>query len=106
MYRILIKYNSVSQKTYWYDYETEQEDGTVSPFETDDKKLLVEEINKLDKQIGFENIRVVSDISYVVSTKLAENDVDIADPDPDDINTDDTDPNKTEETEETDKTKE
>lgn len=100
MYRILVKYNSVSQKTYWYDYETEQEDGTILPFETDDKKLLVEEINKLDKQIGFENIRVVSDISYVVNAELAESDVDVTDPN-------ETEETETEtETEETDKTKE
>lgn len=81
MYRILIKYNSALKKTYWYDYEVEQEDGTVSPFETDDEKLLVEEINKLDKQIGFRNIRVVSDISYIVSAKLEGSDIEIATPD-------------------------
>lgn len=73
MYRILVKYNSALKKTYWHDYEVEQEDGTVSPFETDDEKILVEEINKLDKQIGFENIRVVNDISYIINTSVADN---------------------------------
>lgn len=73
MYRILIKYNSTLKKTYWYDYETEQEDGTTSTFETDDEKVLIEEINKLDEQIGFENIRVVSDVFYAVNTSLCEN---------------------------------
>lgn len=81
MYRILVKYNSVLKKTYWYDYEVEQEDGTVSSFETDDEKTLVAEINKLDKQIGFENIRVISDISYIINAKLEGSNVEIATPD-------------------------
>lgn len=66
MYKILIKYTSASKKTFWYSHETIQEDGTSMKFETDDLEVLKAEINKLDKQIGFENIRVVDDIDYDV----------------------------------------
>lgn len=95
MYQILVRYTSNAKKTFWYDYKVEQEDGTTTVFQTEDEKELTEEINKLDKQIGFENIRVVNDISYIVSAKLEGSNIEIATPD--DIDTDDIDDTETDE---------
>lgn len=70
MYGILIRYKSTSNKTFWYDYEVEQEDGTTAPFLTSDKTLLESEIKKLDQKIGFENLKIIDDISYVVGVEI------------------------------------
>lgn len=73
MYNILIKYTSTSSKTFWYTHEVEQEDGNMAEFETNDLEILKTEIDKLDKEIGYENIRVVDDITYSVMVKVNEN---------------------------------
>lgn len=72
MYRIMTKYKSVSNKTFWQDYTIILEDGTIVKFETDNLKELEAEIKKLDKTIGSENIRVISDISFEVITDVAD----------------------------------
>ena len=70
MYKILIKYVSTSQRVFWEEYSITQEDGTISEFETDDIDLLINEINKLDKIYGYENIRVINDINYAVNFNI------------------------------------
>ena len=75
MYSILIKYKSTSNKTFWYDYEIEKEDGTTVPFLTSDKSLLEAEIAKLDKTLGFENLKIIDDISYAVGVEITEIDM-------------------------------
>lgn len=72
MYRIMIKYKSVSNKTFWQDYTVILEDSTIVEFETDNLKELEAEIKKLDKTIGSENIRVISDISFEVITDVVD----------------------------------
>ena len=72
MYGILIKYKSTTNKTFWYDYEIKQEDGTTIPFLTSDKVLLEAEITKLDKEIGFSNIKIIDDITYAVGVEITE----------------------------------
>ena len=75
MYGILIKYKSTSNKTFWYDYEIEKEDGTTAPFLTSDKALLEAEIAKLDQILGFENLKIIDDISYAVGVEITEIDM-------------------------------
>ena len=73
MYGILIKYKSTSNKTFWYDYEIENEDGTTAPFLTDDKLLLEAELKKLDGKFGFENIKIIDDVTYSIQFSVFEN---------------------------------
>lgn len=76
MYGILIKYKSTSNKTFWYDYEVEQEDGTTTLFLTSDKDALLEEIKKLDSEIGFSNIKIIDDLTFDVNAEITEINVD------------------------------
>ena len=73
MFSILIKYKSTFDKTFWYDYEIEQEDGTTLPFTTEDTTLLAAELKKLDEKFGFENIKIVEDVTYAVNFGIFEN---------------------------------
>lgn len=79
MFSILIKYKSTTNKTFWYDYEIEQEDGTTAPFSTSDREVLCEEIKKLDQKFGFENLKIIDDISYSVGVEIDEADIDTVD---------------------------
>lgn len=67
MYSILIKYTSTSKKTFWYDHEVE---GTSTRFETLDDEVLEAELDKLDKEVGYENLRVVNDVPFKVAHDL------------------------------------
>lgn len=72
MYKILIKYTSTSKGIFWRSYEVKSEDGTSIEFVTDDIEVLKTEINKLDKTIGYKNIRAINDISYDVLVNVDE----------------------------------
>ena len=72
MYKIMIKYKSTFNKTFWYEYTKTLEDGTIVEFETDRLEELETEIKKIDKEYGSENIRVVSDITYDVIVDVAD----------------------------------
>ena len=72
MYRIMTKYKSISNKTFWQDYKITTEEGELIEFGTDSLTELEAEIKKLDKTIGSENIRVISDISFEVITDVAD----------------------------------
>lgn len=72
MYKILIKHKSIKNKKYWENHMVSDETGEPVEFGTDNLKELEEEIKKLDKTIGSENIRVISDISFEVITDVAD----------------------------------
>lgn len=80
MYKILIKYTSTLNKTFWYEHEVPLEDGTSVTFETDDIDVLKEEIHKLDKIYGNENLKIVVDVTYTVTIGVSDNLIDIASP--------------------------
>lgn len=74
MYKILIKYNSNLKKVYWRSHLT---DDKSIEFETDDLETLKEEVKKLDRIYGFDNIRIVNDLTYDVLINL--NAIDLGD---------------------------
>jgi len=66
MYKILIKYISSLNKIFWQSHTTEQEDGEIVEFSTDDFEILKEEILKLDAKYGHDALRVINDVTYAV----------------------------------------
>lgn len=50
--------------------------STFTEFETDDVGVLKTEIEKLDKQYGHENIRVIKDVTVTYAATIVENVVD------------------------------
>ena len=66
MYKILIKYDN-DKLNLWMPYGTTTTSTTgnsaFTEFETDDVTVLKETILKLDKEYGFEKIRVVEDVT-------------------------------------------
>ena len=72
MYKILIKHKSIKNKEYWENHMVSDETGEPLEFGTDSLTELEAEIKKLDKTIGSENIRVISDISFEVITDVAD----------------------------------
>ena len=77
MYKILIKYDN-DKFNLWMPYGSTTTSTTgnsaFTEFETDDVTVLKETILKLDKEYGFEKIRVVEDVTVNFS-------VDVVDPD-------------------------
>lgn len=67
-YKILIKYTSVLDKTYYSFYMTE--DG--EEYSTVNLNELYEVIQALDLKYGHENIRVVTDVKYDVNVYIGE----------------------------------
>lgn len=76
MYRILIKHNTSSPTTsLWKEYGTTttvESVSTFTPFETENLDTLKEEINKLDKIYGYENIMAVRPIEYKISLEVED----------------------------------
>ena len=78
MYKILIKYTSILNKIFWESYTVEDEDGNIVEWSTIDFDELKEKVKILDKEIGFENIRVIYELSYDVLVNIdSEPEVDI-----------------------------
>lgn len=79
MYKILIKYSSKIKPNLWevYGTTTTTTSGktTFVEYETDDIDELTSEMLKLDEIYGYENIKVVSDVKYVVGIDLATLDI-------------------------------
>lgn len=68
MYKILTKYTSTAfNKTFWKSHMSDEVE-----FQTESKEELEREILKLDKEIGFSNIRIINDISFDVLAELGE----------------------------------
>ena len=78
MYKILIKYDN-DKLNLWMPYGTTTTSTTgksgFTEFETDDVTTLKETILKLDKEHGFEKIRVVEDVTvnFTVDVVVDEN---------------------------------
>lgn len=74
MYKILIKYDSKVKNNLWevYGSSTTSTTGstTSTEFETNDIEVLKEELIKLDKIVGFENIRVIEDKTVTFSVDI------------------------------------
>lgn len=77
MYKILIKYNT--DHNLWKQYGTttsyttnSDTTTTFQEFQTDDVEVLKEEIIKLDKKYGFENIKVYKDVTANYSVEITE----------------------------------
>ena len=72
-YKILIKNSDAKLKNLWEVYGTSSVTGstvTFTEFETEDVNELQDTIAELDKEIGFENIRVISDVSYTIGVTV------------------------------------
>ena len=73
MYKILIKYDN-DKLNLWMPYGTTTTSTTgkseFTEFETDDVTALKETILKLDKEYGFEKIRVVEDVTVNFSVDV------------------------------------
>ena len=78
MYKILIKYDN-DKLNLWMPYGTTTTSTTgkseFTEFETDDVAVLKETILKLDKEHGFEEIRVVEDVTvnFTVDVVVEDN---------------------------------
>ena len=78
MYKILIKYDN-DKLNLWMPYGTTTTSTTgkseFTEFETNDVTVLKETILKLDKEYGFEKIRVVEDVTvnFTVDVVVDEN---------------------------------
>ena len=78
MYKILIKYDN-DKLNLWMPYGTTTTSTTgkseFTEFETDDVTVLKETILKLDKEHGFEKIRVVEDVTvnFTVDVVVEDN---------------------------------
>lgn len=70
MYKILIKYNSISSKTFWYSYGYVQDNGSIVEFSTDDIDELKKTVDYIDSKIGYKNIRVVQDVDCEILVSL------------------------------------
>lgn len=75
-YKILIKNTDVKLKNLWEVYGTTAITGstvTFTEYSTEDVVELQDKIAELDKSIGFENIRVISDVTYNVGVTVGNN---------------------------------
>ena len=75
MYKILIKYDN-DKLNLWMPYGTTTTSTTgkseFTEFETDNVTVLKETILKLDKEYGFEKIRVVEDVTVNFSVDVVD----------------------------------
>lgn len=74
MYKILIKYDN-DKLNLWMPYGSTTTSTTgkseFTEFETDDVAVLKETILKLDKEYGFEKIRIVEDVTVTFDVNVA-----------------------------------
>lgn len=78
-YKILIKNTQAKLKNLWEIYGTTSITGstvTFTEYSTEDVNNLQNTIAELDKTIGFENIRVIADVTYNVGVTVDEIKVD------------------------------
>ncbi len=74
-YKILIKNTQAKLKNLWEIYGTTSTTGstvTFTEYSTEDVNELQNTIAELDKTIGFENIRVIADVTYNVGVTVDE----------------------------------
>ena len=77
MYKILIKYDN-DKLNLWMPYGTTTTSTTgkseFTEFETDNVETLKNEILKVDKEYGFEKIRIVEDVTVTFDVNVAVED--------------------------------
>lgn len=83
-YKILTKYTSVLNKDFYEIYSIVDESGNIVIFETSDLDELKTKVKELDKEIGYKNIMIVSDLTYDILVSIGE-DVNSGDLSDDDI---------------------
>lgn len=85
-YKILTKYTSVLNKDFYEIYSIVDESGNVVVFETSDLDELKTKVKELDKEVGYKNIMIVSDLTYDIlvsigeeinSSELSDDDIDV-----------------------------
>ena len=84
-YKILIKNTQAKLKNLWEIYGTTSTTGstvTFTEYSTEDVNKLQNTIAELDKTIGFENIRVIADVTYNVGVTVDEIKVDTTESNP------------------------
>lgn len=84
-YKILIKNTQAKLKNLWEIYGTTSTTGstvTFTEYSTEDVNNLQNTIAELDKTIGFENIRVIADVTYNVGVTVNEIKVDTTESSP------------------------
>ncbi|WP_368291375.1 hypothetical protein [Coprococcus sp. RTP21281st1_F1_RTP21281_210402] len=84
-YKILIKNTQAKLKNLWEIYGTTSTTGstvTFTEYSTEDVNKLQNTIAELDKTIGFENIRVIADVTYNVGITADEIKVDTTESNP------------------------
>lgn len=85
VYKILIKNTQAKLKNLWEIYGTTSTTGstvTFTEYSTEDVNKLQNTIAELDKTIGFENIRVIADVTYNVGVTVDEIKVDTTESNP------------------------
>ena len=84
MYKILIKYSSDKITNLWQAYgsSTTSTTGSTSftEFETDDIEVLKSELIKLDKEHGFDSVKVIKEIDVTYTVDVADIDVENTEP--------------------------
>lgn len=88
MYKILIKYDNKIKNNLWevYGSSTTSTTGstTSTEFETDDIDVLKSELIKLDKEHGFDSVKVIKEIDVNYTVEVTDTDVENTEPtDPD-----------------------
>lgn len=71
-YKILTKYTSVLNKDFYEIYSIVDESGNVVIFETSDLDELKTKVKELDKEVGYKNIMIVSDLTYDILVSIGE----------------------------------
>ena len=86
-YKILTKYTSVLNKDFYEIYNITNDSDNVVVFETSDLNELKTKVKELDKEIGYKNIMIVSDLTYDILVSIGEevNNGDLSDDDIDTI---------------------
>nr|DAH71403.1 MAG TPA: hypothetical protein [Caudoviricetes sp.] len=74
MYKILIKYNSVLGREFYqmYQIQTEGSPSELIEYSTDDLDELKNTIKELDREYGYNNIRVIADVTYDIGVTIDE----------------------------------
>lgn len=71
-YKILTKYTSVLNKDFYEIYNITNDSDNVVVFETSDLNELKTKVKELDKEIGYKNIMIVSDLTYDILVSIGE----------------------------------